>query len=77
MQFWKKQIYFVNNIGSNKIKILVCGATGFIGHNIAESFAKRGDFQVIGVHNKRPKYNHPNLEWVQADLNNSQDIKNA
>ena len=53
---------------------MVCGATGFIGHNIAESFAKRGDFQVIGVHNKRPKYNHPNLEWVQADLNNSQDI---
>ena len=56
------------------MKILVCGATGFIGRNIAESFAKRGDFQVIGVHNKRPKYNHPNLEWVQADLNNSQDI---
>ena len=56
------------------MKILVCGATGFIGRNITESFAKRDDFQVIGVHNKRPKYNHPNLEWVQADLNNSQDI---
>jgi len=56
------------------MKILVCGATGFIGRNIAESFAKRGDFQVIGVHNKRSRYNYPNLEWVQADLNNSQDI---
>ncbi len=56
------------------MKILVCGATGFIGRNIAESYANREGFQVIGVFNKRPKYNHPNLEWVSADLNKPEDV---
>jgi GDP-L-fucose synthase len=56
------------------MKILVCGATGFIGRNIAESFANREGFKVIGVFNKRPKYNHPNLEWVSADLNKPEDV---
>jgi GDP-L-fucose synthase len=56
------------------MKILVCGATGFIGRNIAESYANREGFKVIGVFNKRPKYNHPNLEWVRADLNKPEDI---
>ena len=56
------------------MKMLVCGATGFIGRNIAESFANREGFKVIGVFNKRPKYNHPNLEWVSADLNKPEDV---
>ena len=31
-------------------KVLVCGATGFIGRNIAESFAKGDDFEVYGTY---------------------------
>jgi len=56
------------------MKILVCGATGFIGRNIAEYFANQVGFKVIGVFNKRPKYNHPNLEWVSGDLNKPEDV---
>jgi len=55
-------------------KILICGATGFIGRNMVEHFLKRSDMEVIGVYNKRPKYDLPNLKWVKADLNNSEDV---
>ncbi|MDC1318927.1 NAD(P)-dependent oxidoreductase [Candidatus Thioglobus sp.] len=58
----------------NKQKILVCGATGFIGRNIAEHFSKLEGFEVYGVHNKRPTYKCPNLNWIKADLNNTDDI---
>jgi len=57
-----------------KTKILICGATGFIGRNMVEHFLKRSDMEVIGVYNKRPKYDLPNLKWVKADLNNSEDV---
>jgi GDP-L-fucose synthase len=59
---------------SNKMKILICGATGFIGRNIAESLSLNSDYEVIGIYNKRPKYECPNLEWVKADLTNKNDI---
>jgi len=58
---------------SNK-NVLVCGATGFIGRNIAESFSRLEGFNVIGVYNKRPKYNCSNMEWVKADLTNVDDV---
>ena len=58
-------------------KILICGATGFIGRNMVEHFLKRNDMEVIGVFNKRPKYDLPNLKWVKADLNNSVDVSRA
>ncbi|OGW65851.1 MAG: hypothetical protein A3J72_06230, partial [Nitrospirae bacterium RIFCSPHIGHO2_02_FULL_40_19] len=35
-----------------KKKILICGATGFIGRNIAESLAKKEEFEVYGTYYK-------------------------
>jgi GDP-L-fucose synthase len=57
-------------------KILVCGATGFIGRNVAECFSKFDDMEVYGVYNKRPTYDCANLNWIKADLNNIDDINN-
>ena len=58
-----------------KKKILVCGATGFIGRNIAEYFSKNNNYEVIGVHNKRQIYECSNLRWVKADLTKIDDIE--
>ncbi len=58
----------------SKKKVLVCGATGFIGRNIVENFLKNDKYEVIGVHNKRPIYKHDNLTWVKADLTNTNDV---
>ena len=55
--------------------VLICGATGFIGRNIAESFAKNNNYEVIGVYNKRPIYSCLNLKWVKADLTKVEDIR--
>jgi len=49
-------------------KILICGATGFIGRNLAEAFAELDDFEVIGTYHKSPPLEHPRIKMIQADL---------
>ena len=54
--------------------ILICGATGFIGRNLVEHYSKNN--KVYAVWNKRkPNFDHPNVQWVKADLRNPEDIK--
>lgn len=60
------------------IKVLVCGATGFIGRNMVEQLSSRSNFQIIAVRNTRPEYKvenaiHP-IKWIQADLRNPDDV---
>ena len=58
-----------------KKKILICGATGFIGKNLTEFFSKDKDYDVTAVyHDKLPEYNL-NVKWVHADLNNQKDVE--
>ena len=49
-------------------KILVCGATGFIGRNIAEALADRPEFEVFATYFRRPVFDHPRIHPVSADL---------
>jgi len=58
-----------------KRKVLVCGATGFIGRNTAEALARRADLAVSGVYNRRPPFHAPGLSWVKADLTNAADVE--
>jgi GDP-L-fucose synthase len=58
-----------------KKKILVCGATGFIGRNVAEYFAKQESVEVTGVFHKRPAYKNPEIKWLQADLTRLDDVE--
>ena len=55
-------------------KVLVCGATGFIGHNIAERLAGRNDLEVYGTHFSRPPHAHPGVRPVQADLRDARRV---
>jgi len=58
-------------------KVLVCGASGFIGRNIAERLARRGDLEVYGTHFRRPGPAHPRIVPVQADLTDPQQVSEA
>jgi len=58
-------------------KILVCGATGFIGKNIVESFAKRGNFEVYGTYLKSKPLDNPRIKMIQANLTNKEDVHRA
>ncbi|MBR9706732.1 NAD-dependent epimerase/dehydratase family protein [Candidatus Pacearchaeota archaeon] len=58
-------------------KVLVCGATGFIGRNTTEKLAQRPDLEVYGTYNNRPRYDNDNVNWVKADLTNKEDVNNV
>jgi GDP-L-fucose synthase len=58
-----------------KKKVLICGATGFIGRNITEQLSRRPDLEVHAVRFQRPEYHCPNVTWHQADLRRPEDIE--
>lgn len=58
-----------------KRRILVCGASGFIGRNIFEALSKREELEVIGTYHTRKL--PPEIESVvHADLTNKEDVWN-
>ncbi len=49
-------------------RVVICGATGFIGRNMVAYFAKKYA-HVTAVWHRKPPYRTPsNVSWVQADL---------
>ena len=54
----------------NRIKILICGATGFIGKNLALNLSKNKNYKIYGTFNKSKKYGNKNINWIKADLTN-------
>ena len=59
------------------MKILICGATGFIGRNLAEFYCSQDGYYVTGVFNKRPPFELDGLNWIQADLTQELDVNRA
>ncbi len=60
---------------NKKKKLLVCGATGFIGRNIAEHFANKGEYEVYGTYFNSEPYDNPKIEMIQADLTDKKDVE--
>lgn len=58
-----------------KKRILVCGATGFIGRNVAEHFSGDGSVEVRGVFHKKPPFENSSIDWVRADLTQTNDVE--
>jgi nucleoside-diphosphate-sugar epimerase len=54
--------------GNRRLRILVCGATGFIGRNLVETLCRRDDIEIEAVRFTRPAYEAPGVTWHQADL---------
>jgi len=61
----------------NKQKILVCGATGFIGRNMAESFVNDDNFEVYGTYLDSEPLNESKIKMIKADLTNKDDVARA
>jgi GDP-L-fucose synthase len=49
-------------------RVLICGATGFIGRNLVETLHRRSDLEVHAVRFTRPEYDAQGVTWHQADL---------
>jgi len=61
--------------GDRKRRVLVCGATGFIGRNVAEALARRDDLEVHGTRFTSPPYQHPGVSLTRCDLRRPADIE--
>jgi nucleoside-diphosphate-sugar epimerase len=57
------------------MKILVCGATGFIGRNITEALSRNPRFSVHAVSHESPQYLADAVTWHKADLRNPDDVE--
>lgn len=57
-----------------KKKLLVCGATGFVGRNMVEYFVKSGEYDVHAVRFNRPEYLCQGVTWHKADLRDPQAV---
>jgi len=55
-------------------KILICGAGGFIGRNMAEYFAKKENFEVFATDTKPLSFENKNIKIIQADLTKKEDV---
>lgn len=59
----------------NKKRMLICGATGFIGRNLLEKYANDERYEVRAVYHHREPLKQYNVDWMLADLNNPEDVK--
>ncbi|WP_342346869.1 NAD-dependent epimerase/dehydratase family protein [uncultured Nitrospira sp.] len=56
-------------------KVLVTGAGGFLGTNIAKRLVEEGSHVRGTLHTRSPQFEHQRLEYVQADLTNMEDCR--
>ena len=59
------------------MKILVCGATGFIGRNIAEILAEDSSLEIYGTHFNSGSLDNSRIKMIKADLTNKYDVMNC
>jgi GDP-L-fucose synthase len=56
-------------------KILICGATGFVGKNITLGLSGNKNYEIHAVRFKRPAYKTAkNVKWHKADLRNPNSV---
>lgn len=58
----------------NKKKILICGATGFIGRNIVKKFLQRDDFELYGTYLDSGPLTEGKIKMIKADLTKKEDV---
>ena len=58
-----------------KKKLLIAGATGFIGRNMVEYFAQKDEYEVHAIRFNREEYQVKNVIWHKIDLRNPDQIE--
>src|SRR3990167_7796945 len=56
-----------------KKKVLICGASGFIGRNLFEALVKHYEFEVVGTYNSHP-FSSFTSNLRKVDLTNKNDV---
>ena len=64
----------IDKIEKKISKIMILGATGFIGKNIALYFSKK--FKIKATYNKKVPFKNSNIRWIKCDLKSTKQINN-
>ena len=63
-----------NKLTKKQNKIMILGATGFIGKNIALYYSK--NLKIKATYNKKIPFENQNIEWIKCDLKSTTQINN-
>ena len=63
-----------NKLTKKQNKIMILGATGFIGKNIALYYSK--NLKIKATYNKKIPFKNQNIEWIKCDLRSTRQINN-
>jgi uncharacterized protein YbjT (DUF2867 family) len=58
-------------------KILIAGASGFIGHALIENLLKDETIEIVGLSRSSRASAHPRIQWKKCDLFSLKDITDA
>ena len=64
----------IDKVIKKKTKVMILGATGFIGKNIALYFSKK--FKIKATYNKKIPFKNKNIEWIKCNLKSTKQINN-
>lgn len=56
-------------------KVLVCGATGFIGRNLVERLSQNSDIELHATRLSRPAYSCAGVQWHQIDFRRVEEVE--
>ena len=59
------------------MKVLICGATGFIGRNISDFFSEKDNFEVYGTYFNSAPLTNSKIKMLQVDLTNKKEVDHA
>jgi len=62
---------------SEKKKILVCGATGFIGRNIVEALLQNEDYDITATYHIRQPFQSTKIKWKKVNFLNVDEVDSA
>ena len=63
-----------NKLTKKQNNIIILGATGFIGKNIALYYSK--NLKIKATYNKKIPFENKNIEWIKCDLRSERQINN-
>jgi len=58
-------------------KIIILGATGFIGRNLTEYYGRKKGYKVFAVYNRRKPWKSKKVNFIKADLTIKENVNRA
>ena len=62
---------------SGGVKVLIAGASGFIGKALIEVLLKQENIEIVALSRRARESHHPRLQWKRCDLFSMKDIHEA